>query len=581
LSIIAAAALREHPEIGPILEKHNFRQGEYAWQFYTKLSAKDMEAIVQDLVLTNSLNIWFAEEASEEWPHFLRGLRAHLLRASNSIHIEPRVIKHMGELTTVVLDVHPEIRSILETYGPLQGSSADHLYTGLSSEDMLALANDLLPTIHAGSMLCPKVSSEVKVEDIKDTTWKQPGKDMCFVSGCNDMADKVVYDKVMIRHICNCGCKERPEYAFCEDHFTKFKERQKYSFCKEHFIQLMFEEMVSKDNRVICISEDQSEKAEILAGKYGHQAKQFLAWWIANSISTAIDEAKQYSEQESSIEAIRFQRFDSHYRKMRSLFVTHLQLLNTTGPDNFHLFALYSRDEDQSEILPRMEDLRISYAGYFHSESQTVNEVITVEPVEDTEETAQWRHERVFVMVMEHEGKPLNKPGIITFVHLDDDYTVKMNYNFQQIRVSGDSMTRMDVHKGNEIIVISGEHKGKIGQLDEIIDEDGLIKLKWLPDGNAIPDDIDSIQIEEMWKLCLCGSTRDERKNPTRGESEYLGYVEPAELGPHLDFSHDASENERQLHICFTAEYTIFPIPEITTYWIQDTGETPATRLSR
>jgi hypothetical protein len=177
--MIAAAALREHSEIGPILERHGFRQGE----FRTQLSSKDMEAIVQDLILTNSLNIWFAEEASKEWPQFLRGLIAHLLKASNSIHIEPRVIKQLGELTTVVLDLHPEIRSILETYGPLQGSSADHLYTGLSSEGMLALANDLLPTIHAGSMLCPKVSSEVKVEDTKDTTWKQPRKDMCFISG--------------------------------------------------------------------------------------------------------------------------------------------------------------------------------------------------------------------------------------------------------------------------------------------------------------------------------------------------------------------------------------------------------------
>ena len=212
LSIIAAAALREYPEIGPILRKHIFRQGEFAWQLYTELSSRDMEAIVQDLVLTNSLNVWFAEEASVDWPQFLRGLRAHLLKAYNSIHIEPRIIRHLGELTTVVLDIHPEIRSVLEIYGTLQGSSADHLYSEMSSESMLALANDLLPTIHAGSMLCPKVSSEVKVENTKDITWKQHREDKCFISGCNDMADKVVYDKVMIRHICNCGCKERPEY---------------------------------------------------------------------------------------------------------------------------------------------------------------------------------------------------------------------------------------------------------------------------------------------------------------------------------------------------------------------------------
>ena len=333
LSIIAAAALREHSEIGPILGKHGFRQDEYTSQFYTQLSSKDMEAIVKDLILTSSFNIWLAEEASKEWPQFLRGLRAHLLKASNSIHIEPRVIKHLGELTTIALDVHPEIRSILAKYGPLQGSSADRLYTGLSSEGMFALANDLLPTIHA--------------------------------------------------------------------------------------------------------------------------------------------------------------------------------------------------------------------------------EVTTTELVEDTEETVQWRYERVIVMVMEHEGKPLNKPGIITFVHSDEDYTVKMMHNFQQIAVSATNMTRMDIHKGNQIIIISGPHKGKIGQIDEILDEDGLIKLIWLPDGNAIPDDIDSIQILDLWRLCLCGSKRDERKHPTRGESEYLGSVEPAELGLHLDFSHDTSENERQLHICFTAEYTV------------------------
>jgi hypothetical protein len=223
---------------------------------------------------------------------------------------------------------------------------------------------------------------------------KQPRKDICFISGCNDIADKVVLDKVMLRQICTCGCKERREYAFCEDHFTKFRERQEYSFCEEHFIQLMFEEMVGKDNMVICISEEQSEKAEILAGKYGHQAKQLLEWWIANSISTAVDEAIhtiQYAEQEFSIEAFRFERFDSHYRKMRNLFVTHLQLLITTGPDNFHLFGLYPRDEDQSEILPRMADLKILYERSLQSESQTVNGVTTAAPVEDTEETVQ-RH---------------------------------------------------------------------------------------------------------------------------------------------------------------------------------------------
>jgi hypothetical protein len=173
LSQIAAAALHDHSEIGPILEKHGFRQGEFASQFYTQLSSKDMNAIAHDLILTNSFNIWLAEETSKEWPEFLRGLRTHLLKASNSIQIEPRVIKHLGELTTIVLDVHPEIRSILEKYGSLQGRSADRFYTGLSSEGMFDLANDLIPTIHAGSMLCPKVSSEVTVEDTEDTVqWR-------------------------------------------------------------------------------------------------------------------------------------------------------------------------------------------------------------------------------------------------------------------------------------------------------------------------------------------------------------------------------------------------------------------------
>jgi hypothetical protein len=32
-------------------------------------------------------------------------------------------------------------------------------------------------------------------------------------------------------------------------------------------------------------------------------------------------------------------------------------------------------------------------------------------PVEDTEETVQWRCEHVLAMVLEHAGKPLNKPG--------------------------------------------------------------------------------------------------------------------------------------------------------------------------
>jgi hypothetical protein len=176
LSQLAAATLNEHSEIGPILEKYGFRQGEFAAQFCTQLSSKDMNALAHDLILTNSLNIWLAEDTSDEMAfgyEFLRGLRAQLLKASNSMQVGPQVIKYLGELTTVTLDVHPEIRSILEKYGPIQGKSADHLYTQLSSEDMFALANDLLLTNHTGSMLYPKVSSEVQVEDTKETVqWR-------------------------------------------------------------------------------------------------------------------------------------------------------------------------------------------------------------------------------------------------------------------------------------------------------------------------------------------------------------------------------------------------------------------------
>ena len=59
LSQLAAATLNEHSEIGPILEKYGFRQGEFAAQFCTQLSSKDMNALAHDLILTNSLNIYF------------------------------------------------------------------------------------------------------------------------------------------------------------------------------------------------------------------------------------------------------------------------------------------------------------------------------------------------------------------------------------------------------------------------------------------------------------------------------------------------------------------------------------------
>ena len=547
--------------IPSIPDKHKFRQSEHGWQLYAKLSCRDMETIEQDLALTNSLDIWFTGKASGDWPQFLCSLRAHLLKASTSISMGPTVISHLGELTTIVLYTHPEIRSILYKYGSLRGDSADHLYSEMSSGSMSDLANDLLLTIHDISMLCPKVSNEVKVEDTKDIAWQQHSKDKCIISGCNDIADKDVYNKVMIRCICSSGCKKQPGKAFCEEHFTKFEERQKCSLCKEHSIQLMFEEMVTKDNRVISIVGEQPDQAEILAGTHGHQAKHLLKWWIGNSIATAVDEAKQNAEQESFIETIRFQNFDNHYMKMRNLFVTHLQLLDDTGPDDYHLFGLYPRDEDQSTILPRLEALRIWYGlyeGSFQSDPQTISEMISTEPVEDTEEMAQWRQERVVVMVVEHEGKPMNKPGIITCVHSNDEYTVKMDFNFRQIRVSAADMSRLNIYEGNDIVVISGKHKGKTGQLYKIIDPHGLINLKGFPDGRVIPeDDEDTFDVEDLWKLCLCGSDRDELKNPTRGESEYIGSDRgTAELGSHLDFSHEAFEDEPELHVCFAAEYS-------------------------
>jgi hypothetical protein len=99
------------------------------------------------------------------------------------------------------------------------------------------------------------------------------------------------------------------------------------------------------------ISKEQFEKAKILAGDYGHQTKQSLQWWLSNAISTAVDEAKQYTEQEFVIEANRFDRFDNHYRDLRDLFVTHQQLVNNEGPDNYHLFELFPLDQQHSGII--------------------------------------------------------------------------------------------------------------------------------------------------------------------------------------------------------------------------------------
>jgi hypothetical protein len=366
-------------------------------------------------------------------------------------------------------------------------------------------------------------------------------------------------------------------------------------------------------NNVIHISEEQSEKAKILAGEYGHQAKKSLEWRLSNAISTEIDEAKQYAEQEFPFEASRFERFDIHYRRLRDLFVTHLQLVNKKGPDNYHLFDLYPHDQDRSGILPRMADLRDlcerslqsqaqivngetsgeltsgsefirelraelwnasnsgqvgshvnSYLGQLtavtldvhpeicsilekhgfiqgefadqfltqlssenmlalahdllltdHTEPMQYPKMTTAAPVEDTEDTVQWRCEQVLAMVLEHAGKPLNKPGVITSVDSDEKYKVKMQHNSKEITVAGNGMKRMEPQKEKEVIVISGPDKGQRGQLYEIDGEDGIVQL---------PDDIN---ILDMWRICAC---EDEGERPTMTEREY----DLASIGPRI-----------------------------------------------
>jgi hypothetical protein len=96
-----------------------------------------------------SVNI--AGETSDEvtsGSEFLRELRAELLKASNSGQVGSQVNSYLGELTAVTLDVHLEIRPILEKYGLIQGKFTDQFCTQLSSENMFALANDLLLTNH-------------------------------------------------------------------------------------------------------------------------------------------------------------------------------------------------------------------------------------------------------------------------------------------------------------------------------------------------------------------------------------------------------------------------------------------------
>ena len=129
----------------------------------------------------------------------------------------------------------------------------------------------------------------------------------------------------------------------------------------DHYVHSMFEELIDKQNNVIPISKIQSEITNILAGAYGHQTKQSLQFWLSNAISTAVDEAKEYTGQEIVIGADRFDKFDSHHRNLRDLAVTHKQLVNNEEPDNYYLFELFPLDQPHSGILPRMTDLRISY----------------------------------------------------------------------------------------------------------------------------------------------------------------------------------------------------------------------------
>jgi hypothetical protein len=123
----------------------------------------------------------------------------------------------------------------------------------------------------------------------------------------------------------------------------------------------MFEELVDKQNNIIPISKKQSEITIILAGGYGHHTKQSLQFWLSNAISTAVDEAKEYAAQEFVIGADCYDKFDSHYRDLRDLAVTHKQLVDNEEPDNYYLFELFPLDQPHSGILPRMTDLRISY----------------------------------------------------------------------------------------------------------------------------------------------------------------------------------------------------------------------------
>jgi hypothetical protein len=143
----------------------------------------------------------------------------------------------------------------------------------------------------------------------------------------------------------------------------------------------------------------------------------------------------------------------------------------------------------------------------------------------------------------EHAGKPLNKPGVITSVDSEEKYKVKMQHNFKEITVAGSNMKRMEPQKDKEVIVISGPYKGQRGQLYEIDDEDGIVRL---------PDDL---EILDLWRICPCG---EEGEHPTMAEREYLASVEPINSGLQLGLLHEIQTRENvPFDIHFIAESVI------------------------
>jgi hypothetical protein len=147
-------------------------------------------------------------------------------------------------------------------------------------------------------------------------------------------------------------------------------------------------------------------------------------------------------------------------------------------------------------------------------------------------------------MVLEHAGKLLNKPGVITSVDSEEKYKVKMQHNSKEITVAGSDMKRMEPQKDKEVIVISGPDKGQLGQLYEIDGEDGIVRL---------PDDI---KILDIWRICPC---EDDGEHPTMAEREYdLASIGPGNSGLQLGSQHEIHIRENvPFDICFIAESVI------------------------